>query len=146
MIPRSIGLAFIVFSGCAGARSNLSATTLNSTERSPGLFMGHSQSGDVVVAATHYDAMSGLATTDADLGLPARKNQDGRMLCRREVLTGTHLPRWTCRYVAEIERDRQLAQDFLDETRLNLASARLLPPISMGRGPGHTNNHGSLTP
>jgi hypothetical protein len=28
------------------------------------------------------------------------------MLCQRQVYTGTHLPRWVCRYQAAIDRER----------------------------------------
>jgi hypothetical protein len=38
-------------------------------ERHPPLFIGHSNDGEVVVAATHLDAMNGLAVSASDIGV-----------------------------------------------------------------------------
>jgi hypothetical protein len=80
MFPRTAALGFVlVMSACAGANRN-TPVKLESPTGSPGLFVGHSQHGEVVVAATHYRAMIGLATTDVDLGLTPRKYGSGEML------------------------------------------------------------------
>ena len=83
MYSRMIGgCLFAMMSACAGANRNAVPADLQRADGSPGLFVGHTNYGEVVVAATHYDAMSGLATTDTDLGLPARKDGSGKMLVR----------------------------------------------------------------
>ena len=98
-----------------------------------------------MLAASHYDAMTGLATTDQDLGLAARKAGDGEMLCQREMPTGTHVPRWTCRYARDMERTRQQAHDWLDRPQLSYGGQRGLPMLGTGRGP--SNGHsGIVTP
>ena len=71
----------------------------------------------------------GLATTAEELGMPARKGSNGQMLCQREMLTGTHVPRWICRYQDDIRRERELTRDWLDQPRLSFA-----------RGGGGLNN------
>ena len=53
--------------------------TFGSTSSS-GLYVGHSTSGDVVLAASHYDAMAGLATTAGELGLKDTGKDGGRAL------------------------------------------------------------------
>jgi hypothetical protein len=86
------------------------------------LFVGHTPDGELVVAAHHYDAMNGLAVTSDEIG--ATSTEDGsELLCRREVITGSHYPQWFCRYKDEQERvstaDRQKARAFLEESRNN---------------------------
>ena len=144
MFPRTVALWIVLLAGCAGAHRNQYNDDLMGLKGSPGLFVGHSQSGEVVVAASHYDAMTGLATTDKDLGLAPRKDGDGRMLCQQEMLTGTHVPRWICRYVEDMERTRQMTRDFLMSPTVNLINPKMLPTISAGRGPG--GSRGGLTP
>lgn len=78
------------------------------------LFVGHSDSGDMVVSATHADAMRGLAVPASQLGIHNAADPDGAVLCRREVPTGTHLGFWSCRYVSELERDRIGTRILLD--------------------------------
>jgi hypothetical protein len=87
-----------------------------------GLFVGHTENGDLVVAAHHYDAMNGMAVTADEID--ATSTEDGsQLLCRREVVTGSHYPQWLCRYKDEQERisesDRQKARSFLEEGRNN---------------------------
>ena len=114
MIPttRWLWLALLL-PACAGA-NKASQAVLMSPAGSPGLFVGHTDDGEVVVAATHYKAMNGLATTDVDLGLPARKDGSGNMLCARQVTTGTHIPRWICRYQEDVEAERVSTQNDLN--------------------------------
>jgi hypothetical protein len=86
------------------------------------LFVGHTPNGDMVVAAQHYDAMNGLAVTADEID--ATSAEDGtQLLCRREVVTGSHYPQWLCRYKEEQERlsdsDRRKARAFLQEGRNN---------------------------
>jgi hypothetical protein len=107
--------------------------------------MGHSAGGDLVVAATHYDAMVGLATTADEMGLPMRKGSNGEMLCQREMLTGSHLPTWTCRYKEDIDQARRIARDWLDTPNLTLTATRASPTLSIRSGPGG-GNHGTLNP
>jgi len=110
---------------------------LESAAHSPGLFVGHSDTGDVVVAATHYLAMAGLATTDTDLGLPGRAWGSGDMLCKREMLTGTHVPRWVCRYQDDIDAERERLHSALSVPRFNPGKSAFGAPITGGAGPGH---------
>jgi hypothetical protein len=104
---------FVLLAGCANNRAARVAvnapvsTQVELTEKSKGLFVGHTDSGEVVVAANHYNAMNGLAILDTDLGIPAQFSQ-GMMLCSREVHVGTHVPRWLCRYQKDIEYDRTM--------------------------------------
>jgi hypothetical protein len=71
-----------------------------------GLFVGHTTSGVVVVAAKHYDAMNGLAVISSDI--EGTDVDDGSsLLCRREEVTGSHYPQWICRYKEEHARVSQ---------------------------------------
>jgi hypothetical protein len=145
MSGRTAALLVVAIVGCAGPQRNVESYQLARTGNSP-LYLGRSQNGQVVLAASHYDAMTGLATTDEDLGLAARKAGDGEMLCQREMPTGTHVPRWNCRYMRDMELTRQAARDYLDQPQLTLTGARSgLPTLSQGRGPGG-GSRGSLTP
>ncbi|HET9754073.1 MAG TPA: hypothetical protein VFP52_13965 [Myxococcales bacterium] len=86
------------------------------------LFVGHTPTGELVVAAHHYDAMNGMAVTADEID--ATSTEDGsQLLCRREVVTGSHYPQWMCRYKEEQERisavDQQKARAFLEEGRNN---------------------------
>jgi hypothetical protein len=123
---------------CAGAFRNGGPVypELENANRSPGLFVGHTQSGEVVVAATHYDAMSGVATTDLDLGLEPRKDVSGLMLCARETITGTHYPRWICRYEDDVRFVRERVQTFLQAPRLTHGRANGLTVTANGKPGG----------
>jgi hypothetical protein len=80
------------------------------------LFVGHTNGGMVVVAAKHADAMNGMAVLAQDIeGVDV---EDGSiLLCKREVITGSHYPQWICRYKDEQskvdENDRNKARMFL---------------------------------
>ena len=126
MPTRTATLAlFAVLSACAAHRS--SGSTLVLREKSPGLFVGHSEDGEVVIASTHYDAMNGLAVIDSDLGIDSRRGGDGAMVCKREMPTGTHVPHWMCRYVDDLAHERQLVLNTLQQPALS-------PSISQGPG------------
>ena len=130
MLPKTALLAlFAVLSACAAHHRYAGNQTLVLREKSPGLFVGHSEDGQVVVAASHYDAMNGLAVEDVDLGMEGRKAGSGAMICRREVPTGSHLPHWMCRYTDDIEHERQLTLNTLQQPWLS-------PSGSQGGGGG----------
>jgi hypothetical protein len=104
---------FVVLTACASNRaSQTRSDTIVLTEKAHGLFVGHTDDGEVVVSATHYNAMNGLAILDTDLGIPASQS-GGMMLCSRQVYTGSHLPRWICRYQADLDAERATTQDDL---------------------------------
>jgi hypothetical protein len=71
-----------------------------------------------VVAASHFDAMSGIAVSPAAIG----EKGDDKMMCSRQMLTGTHIPAWICRYQEETDVNRNLTQDMLKVPR-NCATA-----------------------
>jgi len=143
MVARISALCVVV-AGCAGSQRETQIDNLRMVNNAPGLFVGHSVEGDVVIAATHYDAMTGLATTDEQLGLKARKSSDGQMLCQREMLTGTHVPLWTCRYVEEMAEIRRQTQDWLSQPQRIIVARRALPTITVGNLPG--GGRGTVAP
>jgi hypothetical protein len=145
MLARTTALCVVLVAGCVGANRNVRTDDLESSTYSPGLFMGHSQGGALVVAATHYDAMTGLATTADEMGLAAREGSNGEMLCQREMLTGTHLPSWTCRYVEDTQEIRSRTHDWLDRPQVRMTSRRGLPTLSTAPGSGG-GNRGTLSP
>ena len=95
------------------------------------MYIGHSVNGDVVVAASHYDAMNGLAVASTDLGLKDTNGGKEDLECRRETPTGSHVPRWVCRYQDDIEAERRETQDSLAATRLGF-SRRSVAATSTG--------------
>jgi len=125
---------FVLLAACAANRRTAPSPVILQ-EKSPGLFVGHSEDGEMVVAATHYDAMNGLAVLDTDLGLSARNDGSGEMRCRREVPTGSHVPHWVCMYVEDIAHERQLTLNALQQPAL-------APSIPGGTSTGsHTQGH-----
>ena len=68
------------------------------------VYVGHSETGEPIFCASHYDAMNGLAVAASGAG-----GADD-LLCSREVLTGTHVPHWICRYASDaaLTRERML--------------------------------------
>jgi hypothetical protein len=77
------------------------------------LYVGTSTNGEVVVAATHYDAVNGLAVTADEVG---QRTKEG-MTCIKEMPTGTHVPLWTCRFNKDVEAERAATRDWLDKPR-----------------------------
>jgi hypothetical protein len=144
MIRRSAELVLLlVLTACAAHREARSTEQIVLREKSPGLFVGHSQSGDVVVAASHYAAMHGLAVADVDLGLPARNGGGGAMVCNREMVTGSHVPKWYCRYAEDSEATRLATRNALAFPVFSpeAASSNRVVPMMMGTGPAGSRTH-----
>jgi hypothetical protein len=113
MVRSAILGLLVLVSGCAANRaSSTRGQGIELTEKGHGLFVGHTDNGDVVVAATHYNAMNGLAVLDTDLGVPAAQSS-GMMLCQRRVVTGSHMPHWLCMYQEDLDREREHNMDDL---------------------------------
>jgi len=47
----------------------------------------HAQNGALRISATHYESMAGVTLKDADVPTT----------CTRQMITGSHIPRWYCR-------------------------------------------------
>jgi hypothetical protein len=112
MVRTAVAGLLVLLTGCAGNRyvsSSAQAAPIELTEKGNGIFVGHTDAGEVVIAASHYNAMNGLAVLDTDLGVSAKESQ-GLMLCAREVTVGTHLPHWVCRYQKDMDRNRNETQ------------------------------------
>jgi hypothetical protein len=112
-MPRSVLL--LVLAPLLACAHPATSPQLRRKGEAHGLFVGHTQSGTVVVAAKHFDAMNGLAVLSSDI--EATDVDDGRqMLCRREEVTGSHYPQWICRYREDQQRlseaDREKARMF----------------------------------
>jgi hypothetical protein len=142
MVRSSAFSVLILLAGCASSRvSRVAVNTSHSTqqveltEKSKGLFVGHTDSGEVVVAANHYNAMNGLAILDTDLGIPAQYS-NGMMLCSREVRVGTHIPRWLCRYQKDIEYARTMTALGLDSPTNSPFIPGASSAVTLGTGSG----------
>jgi hypothetical protein len=103
VMPRTIlfGMALVLIAGCATTK----------TDEAHPVYVGHGTDGELVMASTHYQSMTGFALASTDLKATGRKEVD--MVCKREMLTGTHLPEWICRYQADVEQDRDATQRML---------------------------------
>ncbi len=99
--------------GCYSNNAAVKAKLAQHGDPDHPLYVGHSDKGEIVVAATHYDAMSGLAVTADEVG---QKTKEG-MICRREMLTGTHVPAWFCRFNKDVEEEARATQDWMDKPR-----------------------------
>lgn len=108
--------ALVALIACANHRVVRTETLQEKGDPAHPLYVGHSDIGEVVVAASHYDAMQGLAVTAADIGQPGAE----QLYCKREMLTGTHVPKWVCRDEKDMAQERMLTQDYLDTPRLSL--------------------------
>ena len=135
MLPKTALLALFVVSSACAAHRNASKGPLVLREKSPGLFVGHTDDGQVVIAASHYDAMNGVALVDTDLDLPANRSGSGAMICRREMPTGTHVPHWMCRYTDDIEHERQVTLNILQQPMLS-------PSLGGSQGVSMTQGNG----
>ena len=100
---KEILLALLLAAACAAPRAEKQRT-------SPGLVVGRSDSGQLLLAATHYDAMNGQALAEDDSGVACSQ---GALLCKRETLTGTHFPSWICRCEQESAMDAQRTRDMV---------------------------------
>ena len=125
--------------------SNQRAAGLVPAPSQPRLLVGHGNHGEVVMAASHYDAMNGLAVAARDLGAPS--TDAGDVFCIREVPTGSHVPHWICRYQDAIERQREMTRNEMEEARINLmAPAASVVVVSAGAAPGGAGRTGSPLP
>ncbi len=80
------------------------ATAQAPVDKAHPVYVGHSLTGEPIVASSHYDAMNGSALATAD---------GEKMICDREVVTGSHVPKWVCRFPADVEWDRVQSQNLL---------------------------------
>jgi len=77
------------------------------------VYVGRGDAGEIVIAASHYDAMNGLAVAAADIGA----KEGDLLMCTREMLTGTHVPKWICRYPSDAEKEREATQNWMVKAR-----------------------------
>ena len=77
------------------------------------VYVGVGTNGEIVVAASHSDAMNGLAVAAEEVGAKA----GDLLLCSREMATGSHVPSWVCRYPTQAEQEREATQRFLMESK-----------------------------
>ena len=108
----AFGSLFVLI-GCYSNNAVVKSKLIDHGDPVHPLFVGHSDTGEVVVASTHYDAMGGLAVASSDIGLKGKED----MVCSREMLTGTHVAKWICRYKKDLDDERQATQDWLDTPR-----------------------------
>ena len=121
-MPKKIllGLALLAIAACAapgkGAVVDERQTAGAGEKRDDAhpLFVGHGSDGETVMSSTHYDSMNGLAVASQDLGVTSGKDDRGEFVCKRETVTGTHMPQWICRYKTDVEEDRMRTQRMLD--------------------------------
>ena len=108
----ALGAAFALF-GCYSNNAAVKAKLQPKGDPNHPLYVGHTDKGELVIAATHYDAMAGLAVMADEVD---QKIAEG-MICRREMLTGTHVPSWTCRFKQDVDAEQRATQDWLDKPR-----------------------------
>jgi hypothetical protein len=123
-MPRKIllGFALLATAACAtpgksavaDERPGQGAGTGGKSGESHPVFVGHGSDGELVMASTHYDSMNGLAVGSQQLGVTSGRDEGGDFVCKRETVTGTHMPQWICRYKKEVEEDRRSTQRMLD--------------------------------
>ena len=133
-MPRKIllGLALLAIAACAAPgkstvvdeRSGQTARADEKRDDAHPVFVGHGSDGEMVMASTHYDSMNGLAVATQQLGVTTGRDGGGDFVCKRETVTGTHMPQWICRYKADVEEDRIRTQRMLDN----------IPKTCMGAG------------
>jgi hypothetical protein len=108
-----LGLALLAIAACA-APGKSAVVDERSAQAAHPLFVGHGSDGETVMASTHYDSINGLSVASQDVGVTAGKDDRDEFVCKRETLTGTHMPQWICRYKAEVEEDRMRTQRMFD--------------------------------
>jgi hypothetical protein len=111
----------LVLLGCANQRVVRHDALEKRGDPAHPLYVGHSDTGDLVVAASHFDAMSGLAVAASDVG----GKGGGQLFCARQMLTGTHVAKWICRYQSEIDAERMETQNYLDGPRNSVGRGNL---------------------
>jgi hypothetical protein len=75
--------------------------------------------------------MSGLAVAAVDVG---GKGQE-QLLCARQMMTGTHIAKWICRYQAEIDAERLETQNYLDRAHNAVGRGNLKSNLVQGVAP-----------
>lgn len=123
-MTRSILLGFaLLLGGCAASPKTAAVGAAPAQAGAAGekrdpaaqpLFVGHGTDGELVMASTHYDSMNGLAVASQELNVKSGRDEGGDFVCRRETITGTHMPQWICRYKKDVEEDRLRTQRMLD--------------------------------
>jgi hypothetical protein len=117
-----LGLGLLVCA-CATVKNSAVASTADrptatqvaaQREGAHPLYVGRGSDGELVMASTHHDAMNGLAVASEEISASGRKDDSGELICKRETITGTHLPQWICRYKSELEQDRMRTQMMLE--------------------------------
>jgi hypothetical protein len=115
------GVAMLVFACAHGKASPVAQTggeraaeetAVNRGGDHP-LYVGRGTDGELVMASTHHDAMNGVAVASSELGVTGKDDPD--LVCKRETITGTHVPQWICRFKSEVEQDRIRTQQMLDK-------------------------------
>jgi hypothetical protein len=124
--PIALGALCFSLTACSSNRPALKTSLAQRGSTQHPLFVGTSVDGDTVVAATHYDAVNGLAVTADEIGLATN---DG-MTCIREMPTGTHVPMWICRFDKDRAARREQLRNALDKP---------LTKTQMQSGPSCTN-------
>jgi len=110
-------LLLMALFGCATtAGEQQSLHNLRTEDPKHPVFVGYTNSGEAVMATNHADAMRGFAVAAADVGAPSLDG-DNLLICKKEMLTGTHVPNWICRYPTEVERQRMQTQNWLDQPK-----------------------------
>ena len=117
-----LGLALLAIAACAAPgksavvdeRPAQAAGKGEKRDDAHPLFVGHGSDGETVMASTHYDSINGLSVASQDVGVTPGKDDRGEFVCKRETLTGTHMPQWICRYKADVEEDRMRTQRMFD--------------------------------
>jgi hypothetical protein len=109
-----LGFALLAVAACAAPSKTAVADEKPGQGATAGVFVGHGTDGELVMASTHYESMNGLAVGSQQLGVTAGRDEGGDFVCKRETVTGTHMPQWICRYKKEVEEDRLATQRMLD--------------------------------
>jgi phosphoglucomutase len=115
----ALGLGVLVCA-CAAVKNSAVAERPAASEVAPKrgdahpLYVGRGSDGELVMASSHHDAMNGLAVANQEIGVTSGPDQGGDFICKRETITGTHMPQWICRYKAEVEEDRIRTRRMLD--------------------------------
>lgn len=114
---KRLAMMLALCTACATATAQSDVVLARTRDPSHPLYVGRTASGEIVMASTHADAMRGMAVSATNLGAPKDVNGDDLLICRKELLTGTHMANWICRYPSEVERQHLLTQDFYDHPR-----------------------------
>ena len=127
----ALGIVLVLLGCASGTREAKLASLKEKGDPAHPLFVGHSDQGDIVVAASHWDAMQGMAVAASDLG----EKSDDKLLCARQLLTGTHVPKWICRYQSEVDDMRRQTQNWLVEPRFAPGTSGQAAPAQQNNTP-----------